>query len=216
MVLKQSVMMCRSKILLLTMLFTLAYGIVHDQVTVRLCVEYFTVAHPPLFTTTSPALLGLGWGVAAAGPVGFLIGSLLASVATSPGLPPVSGRQLASRLGGVFGLTACAAAGMGVLGWFLARLDLVRVPQEWSAAIAPERHAAFMAVWFAHLASYAVGLGGGVALLHRIWRERGRPRRVWLWLPAGRGAWMRLTVLGFALVGVGVWRWGACLHARLG
>lgn len=208
--------MCRSRILLLTILVTLAYGIVHDQITVRLCVEYFTVAHPPLFATIPEALLGLGWAVAAAGPVGFLIGSLLASVATSPGLPPVSGRRLASRLGGLFGLTACAAAGMGALGWLLARASLVRVSQEWSAAIAPERHAAFTAVWFAHIASYAVGLGGAAVLLHRIWRERGRPRCVWLWLPAGRKAWMCLAALGFLLVGVGAWRWGACLHGRLG
>jgi hypothetical protein len=29
------------------------YGIVHDQVTARVCVEYFTVGHPPVFQTNS-------------------------------------------------------------------------------------------------------------------------------------------------------------------
>jgi hypothetical protein len=41
------------------------YGILHDQVTARFCVEYFTVGHPPVFDTTSPTLLGVGWGVIA-------------------------------------------------------------------------------------------------------------------------------------------------------
>lgn len=30
------------------------YGILHDQVTARICVEYFIIGHPPLFDTTSP------------------------------------------------------------------------------------------------------------------------------------------------------------------
>ena len=46
------------------------YGIAHDQVTVRVCLEYFTIGHPPVFKTTSPALLALGWGVLATWWVG--------------------------------------------------------------------------------------------------------------------------------------------------
>lgn len=41
------------------------YGIVHDMITAHLCVEYFTQAHPPLFNTSEPALLALGWGIVA-------------------------------------------------------------------------------------------------------------------------------------------------------
>ena len=39
----------------------ITYGILHDQVTARVCVEYFTIGHEPIFGTDSPTLLGLGW-----------------------------------------------------------------------------------------------------------------------------------------------------------
>jgi hypothetical protein len=46
------------------------YGIVHDQFTARICLEYFTIFHPPLFQTQSPTLLGIGWGIVATWWVG--------------------------------------------------------------------------------------------------------------------------------------------------
>ena len=48
------------RIILLATLAAIAYGVVHDQVTARICVEYFTIGHPPVFRTTSPTLLALG------------------------------------------------------------------------------------------------------------------------------------------------------------
>jgi hypothetical protein len=30
------------------------YGVLHDQITARVCLEYFTVFHPPVFATQSP------------------------------------------------------------------------------------------------------------------------------------------------------------------
>lgn len=53
------------KIVALCISASVLYGIVHDQITARICVEYFTVFHPPVFATTSPTLLGFGWGVIA-------------------------------------------------------------------------------------------------------------------------------------------------------
>ena len=41
------------------------YGILHDQVTAHVCVEYFTIAHPPVFPTESPFWLAVGWGIIA-------------------------------------------------------------------------------------------------------------------------------------------------------
>src|SRR3954464_5056776 len=56
------------------------YGIVHDQITARVCVEYFTVGHPPVFGTDDPTLLGIGWGILATWWVGLLLGVPLAIV----------------------------------------------------------------------------------------------------------------------------------------
>ena len=36
------------RIALFATLAAIVYGIVHDQVTAHLCVEYFTIAHPPV------------------------------------------------------------------------------------------------------------------------------------------------------------------------
>jgi hypothetical protein len=50
------------------------YGIVHDQFTARICIEYFTIFHPPIFHTQSPTLLGIGWGIVATWWVGVFFG----------------------------------------------------------------------------------------------------------------------------------------------
>jgi hypothetical protein len=47
-------------ILVLCIISAVVYGILHDQVTARICVEYFTIGHPPVFGTESPTLLGFG------------------------------------------------------------------------------------------------------------------------------------------------------------
>ena len=59
----------------------IVYGILHDQVTAHVCVEYFTIAHPPVFPTESPFLLAIGWGVIATWWVGMPLGILLAATA---------------------------------------------------------------------------------------------------------------------------------------
>jgi hypothetical protein len=48
------------KIILASVAAAIIYGIVHDQITARICIEYFTVFHPPVFLTQSPTLLGFG------------------------------------------------------------------------------------------------------------------------------------------------------------
>ena len=53
------------RIVLLSIASAIGYGILHDQVTARVCVEYFTIGHPPVFSTDSPTLLALGWGTIA-------------------------------------------------------------------------------------------------------------------------------------------------------
>jgi len=49
----------------LCVLAAVVYGIVHDQSASHVCIEYFTVFHPPVLRTRSPTLLAFGWGVIA-------------------------------------------------------------------------------------------------------------------------------------------------------
>lgn len=81
--------MAKLKITLLSIVAAVTYGIVHDQFTARLCVEYFTVAHPRLIHTNSPTLLGFCWGTVATIGVGLLLGVVLALVSQSPKKVPV-------------------------------------------------------------------------------------------------------------------------------
>lgn len=47
-------------IIAMSMAGAVAYGIVHDQITIRISAEYFTIAHPRVFATESVTLLALG------------------------------------------------------------------------------------------------------------------------------------------------------------
>ncbi len=64
------------KILLLCVDAAIVYGIMHDQITARIYVEYFTVGHPPVFATDSPMLLAFDWGFIATWWVGLILGVL--------------------------------------------------------------------------------------------------------------------------------------------
>jgi hypothetical protein len=75
------------KIVLVCVAAAICYGIVHDQFTARICIEYFTVFHPPIFATHSPTLLGIGWGIIATWWVGAILGAMLA-VAARAGIRP--------------------------------------------------------------------------------------------------------------------------------
>src|SRR3954447_26751249 len=98
-----------------------AYGILHDQITARVCVEYFTIGHPPVYPTDSPTWLGLGWGIIATWWVGLLLGVPLA-IAARVGRRPK--RSVGSLVRPIFRLLACmavAAFGAGLTGFFLGR-----------------------------------------------------------------------------------------------
>src|SRR3954447_21182280 len=77
-------------IVLLSIASAVAYGILHDQVTARLCVEYFTIGHPPVFPTESPTLLALGWGTIATWWCGLILGVPLALIARAGSRPKLT------------------------------------------------------------------------------------------------------------------------------
>ena len=146
--------------MLLSTVAAIAYGIVHDQITARLCVEYFTIAHPPLFHSTSPTLLGICWGIAATVGVGALLGVVLALVSQSEGLPPVAILHVFTSILGLLAVMAISALLAGGVGFELSRRSIVCIPAALADRIPPSQHHRFMAVWFVHGASYLVGLVG--------------------------------------------------------
>lgn len=156
------------KIIGVCVLAAVAYGIVHDQITARVCVEYFTIFHPPIFGgTQSPTLLAFGWGVIATWWVGVLLGVPLALIACIGSRPPLTAADVLPMVRTLLLVMAICAAAAGVTGYFLGV-----IPPWMGNMLPPERHRRFLANWWAHNASYASGFVGGVVIWILTYRRR--------------------------------------------
>lgn len=152
------------KIVFVSILAAVLYGVIHDQITARVCLEYFTVFHPPVFATQSPTLLGLGWGVIATWGMGIFLGVFLAIASRAGPLPKLSTTMLLKPIGKLLALMFGSALLAGLIG-FAATQRGVIVPIEWTGDnLGAATNPRFMAAWWAHSASYAVGLVGGIVL----------------------------------------------------
>jgi hypothetical protein len=150
------------------------YGILHDQVTARVCIDYFTVGHLPVFDTEDPALLGFGWGIIATWWVGVILGVVLALVARAGSRPVIPVGNLIRPVMMLFGAAAVSALISGYVGWHLAESGNVYLVGPLAQRVSVDRHSLFLAVMWAHWTSYIVGLVGGIVIMVRAWRLRGR------------------------------------------
>jgi hypothetical protein len=162
-------------IVLMCVAAAVLYGIAHDQITARVCVEYFTVGHPPIFNADNPTLLGIGWGIIATWWVGLLLGIPLAIVARAGSRPKRSVSSLVRPIVCLSLIMAVCALAAGLLGWYLAYCGMVFLVGPIAQRIAPERHGGFTADLWAHSTSYLVGLVGGIVIIIRVWRSRKEP-----------------------------------------
>lgn len=153
------------KIIMFCILAAICYGILHDQVTARVCVEYFTIGHPPVFHTDSPTLLGLGWGVIATWWVGLFLGIPLALVARCGGRTKLTAKQIAPSILKLLGVMAACALLMGIVGYMLATRESIQMPQFIVEYIPAAHRNVFMADWWAHSTSYLVGFIGGIVVI---------------------------------------------------
>jgi hypothetical protein len=158
----------------LCVLAAVTYGILQDQVTAHLCVEYFTIGHPPIFGTDSPVLLAIGWGILATWWVGLLLGGALAVAAQVSERPRRDAGSLVRPVVVLMGIMAMCALSAGVVGYLLARGGVVALPEPLAALVPAEKHTVFIADFAAHVASYLAGAVGGLVVFVRVWRERGR------------------------------------------
>lgn len=161
-------------IVLMCVAAAVCYGIAHDQVTARVCVEYFTVGHPPVFATDDPTLLGIGWGIIATWWVGLLLGVPLAVVARAGPRPKRSVASLVRPVAWLLAVMAACTLLAGIIGRLLARAGAVFLVGPIAAELPADRHVPFLADLGAHSASYLVGLAGGIVVMVRVWRSRGR------------------------------------------
>ncbi|QKG69897.1 hypothetical protein [Erythrobacter mangrovi] len=153
-------------------LAAVVYGILHDQVTAHVCVEYFTIAHPPIFPTDSPFLLAIGWGFIATWWVGLPLGILLAATARIGRNGKLGLIQLRRPITLLMAVSGCAALLSGFLGASLVAMQLIDLPGDWGTVIPISQWPAFaFAVW-AHSASYLVGTLGGLVVIASTLKHR--------------------------------------------
>lgn len=135
------------------------YGILHDQVTARIYLPYFTVFHPPVFNTESPTLIAIGWGIIATWWVGAFLGLLLALSARFGHRAKLTFHELLPSVIRLLCVMAACALVAGMLGYFVGSL-----PEDFRGLISPGNERRFLADWWAHNASYASGIIGGIVL----------------------------------------------------
>lgn len=152
-----------------------AYGVVHDQITARLCVEYFTIGHPRLIDSDSPFVLGLFWGVVGTWWVGAGLGVALGAASRLGSWPKLEWkdhrRGVAWLLGvmGVLALMAGVAAAGALMGH-----DPEEMGDFTGAAVPPQVRRLFLVDAAVHLTSYGVGFFGGLELVVRTVLRRRR------------------------------------------
>ncbi len=151
---------------------SVVYGILHDQVTARVCVEYFTIGHPPIFDTESPTLLAFGWGIIATWWVGLGLGIPLAIAARAGARPKRGAPSIVRPIAMLLLVMAACALLAGTAGFLLAQSGAVYLMEPMASLIPRERHARFLADLWAHSASYLVGFVGGIAVIVQVWRSR--------------------------------------------
>jgi hypothetical protein len=163
-----------AKIVALAVFGAVTYGIVHDQITIRVCVEYFTIGHPHLIHTASPTVLALAWGIAATWWVGLVLGLLVALAARRGNRPKLRAVQIVPDLLWLISSVALLALVTGFSAYFLAVHSYIALPQEWGELLPVNARVPFLVDASTHLASYTFGIIGGLLVALRAYRHRQR------------------------------------------
>jgi hypothetical protein len=160
------------KIVVLSMAAAIGYGILHDQVTARVCIEYFTIGHVRVIASRSPTLLAFTWGVLATWWVGFGLGIPVALFARAGGRRALSWSDLRRPYLTLMIATEVASLLFGMLAYFIAEAGGVYLLEPLASRVPANRHTRFLADLWAHRAAYATGLTGSVVLCGWcVWRR---------------------------------------------
>jgi hypothetical protein len=161
-------------IVMCSVLAAAGYGILHDQVTARVCVEYFTVGHPRVLETESPTFLAVWWGMAATWWAGLIVGVMLAVAARAGELPKLEPVALRRPVVTLLVVMAVCAAAAGLVGFALARHGVIVLTGTMATRVPRDKHVAFLADLWAHSASYVAGFAGGLVLAMQLYVTRRR------------------------------------------
>ncbi|HEY1120520.1 MAG TPA: hypothetical protein VGE67_02935 [Haloferula sp.] len=162
----------------LSVLAAVVYGIIHDQITARICVEYFTIGHARLIDSDSPTVLGLFWGVVATWWVGLPLGAGLAIAARAGRRCKLGATDLLPSLAKLLLTMFTVATLAGCIGYFGSKAGVFILIEPFATRVPADRHIAFLTCGWAHATSYLAGIFGGITLWILTWRRRKAPLTV--------------------------------------
>ncbi|VTR93769.1 Uncharacterized protein OS=Blastopirellula marina DSM 3645 GN=DSM3645_00965 PE=4 SV=1 [Gemmata massiliana] len=151
------------------------YAILQDQVSARLCPEYFTVFHNPIPGVADPTLLGVCWGFLGGWWGGILLGYVAGLVATVGPRPQLHPRELVLPLAVLVAVVAGATALTGASVWRHADTLGVALDPSTAELVPVERHKALLVVACYHFVAYGSAAIGGVAVC--VWIGTKRRKR---------------------------------------
>ena len=150
------------------MIAAVLFGIVHDQITTRICLEYFTIGHPKVINSESPTLLAFTWGVLATWWVGVILGLPLALCSRVGSWPKFTYKDQVRPLIYMLAIMLfCALLVGAIIHLSTHSLPPGNFTEILGPRISPEVQNSFIVVWAMHLTSYAAGFIGGITLMVR-------------------------------------------------
>ena len=160
------------KIVAFGLFAAVTYGVIHDQVTARVCLEYFTIGHPPLIHSASPTLLAFAWGFVATWWVGLPLGAVVAMAAQSGARPKLTAAQVRPYILWLLVAVAVLASMSGLAVYFLATHQVIALDKDWSALLPEGTQIPFLVDLWTHTASYAFGIVGAAVVAVFVFRKR--------------------------------------------
>ncbi|MDY3553312.1 hypothetical protein R5W24_002413 [Gemmata sp. JC717] len=162
----------RYRFALLGFVAIVGYAVLQDQVSARLCPEYFTVLHRPVPGVTDPTLLGVCWGFLGGWWGGVLLGYAAGLTATLGSHPKLAPREILKPLAFLVSGVAVATALTGFSVWRHSEALGVVLDPGMAEAVPPPRHRALFTVACYHFVAYASSIFGGVVLCVWVASER--------------------------------------------
>ena len=149
-----------------------AYAMLQDQISVRLCPEYFTVAHPRIEGLTDPTLLGLAWGFLGAWWGGALIGAFTGFAARVGHWPKLNPQELLCPTAWLLLFQAGVTAAAGWIATYEVSEPGFMIIESLASHIPVERHNACYIVSRMHQGTYLSAIAGGAFICGWIFQRR--------------------------------------------
>ena len=148
------------------------YAMLQDQVSARLCPEYFTVFHNPLPGLTNPTLVGIVWGFVGSCWGGAIMGYAVGLAGTLGPRQSLTVRQLVIPMLLLTGAIAVVTVITGLTAYRHAVMFDIRLDPVIDPDVPFQRHHELFTVACYHLAAYVTAVVGTVILCIAVARCR--------------------------------------------